>query len=157
MTENSNELTEFPAELLSLGMLTELHLGHNQIRSIPEEISQLSELTVLVLAFNELTALPDGIGQLSSLDTLLLHENDLERVRQLLLFNCSRGFVVADSPPSNPTIKLPSLAKCLATLAFVTLHANDRLTPSTLRSIADTHDVTGMLDTLKALERGEVG
>jgi Leucine-rich repeat (LRR) protein len=73
-----------------------------------------------------LRALPDSIGDLVSLNTLLVHGNDLERV--------------------------PSLAKCLSVLEFVTLHDNPRLLPDKLQKTAESHDVGAILDVLKGFE-----
>jgi Leucine-rich repeat (LRR) protein len=72
-----NQLTSFPAEILTLKELKVLDLEGNKLGVLPAEISGLSLLEDLCLTKNSLTMLPVELSTLTLLKRLNVSQNDL--------------------------------------------------------------------------------
>jgi hypothetical protein len=73
---SKNNLTEVPAEIVSLKKLQTLSLADNQLTSIPPEIDTMLSLQNLDLSSNKLRSLPKELGNIG-LRTLNISDNEI--------------------------------------------------------------------------------
>ncbi|MCE7555091.1 leucine-rich repeat-containing protein kinase family protein [Aliivibrio fischeri] len=67
----SEQLTEFPKEILSLADSLEiLDLSNNQLTTLPNEINQLSKLKIFFASNNPFTVFPDALAQCENLEMI---------------------------------------------------------------------------------------
>ncbi|MGR5062038.1 leucine-rich repeat-containing protein kinase family protein [Photobacterium sp. DNB22_13_2] len=77
----SEDLTEFPLEILSLADSLEiLDLSNNQLSSLPDELSQLSKLKILFTSNNRFESLPEVLGQCPDLEMIGFKSNKIKQV-----------------------------------------------------------------------------
>lgn len=74
----SQDLKEFPREVLTMGNVQKLVLSNNEIKSLPSEIGQLDKLVEFYINKNQLTgALPGEIRQMTDLVVLVARDNNM--------------------------------------------------------------------------------
>jgi len=77
---HNQDLSTFPAEILTLKNLKQLDLRDNNITEIPEGIKELKNLEQLSMFTNQLQNVPNAIGELENLKMLDLGNNPLENL-----------------------------------------------------------------------------
>lgn len=77
----SENLTEFPTEILSLADSLEiLDLSNNQLKSLPDEIAQLKKLKIIFASNNDFETLPESLGQCENLEMIGFKTNKIKHV-----------------------------------------------------------------------------
>lgn len=79
----SENLTEFPLEILSLADTLEiLDLSHNNLSSLPDEVAQLSKLKVIFASYNQFNHLPCVLGKLPNLEMIGFRANKIQYIAE---------------------------------------------------------------------------
>ncbi|PSU34587.1 protein kinase domain-containing protein [Photobacterium lutimaris] len=122
----SEDLTEFPLEILSLADSLEiLDLSNNQLNALPDELSQLHKLKILFASNNHFESLPEVLGQCLELEMIGFKSNKIKQVpanslppklRWLILTN-NRIETLPESLGERPRLQKLALAgNCLTHL-----------------------------------------
>ena len=118
---DSNNLHNFPRQLLGLRQMRLLDLTDNFLTGLPEDIEKLSSLVELVVAHNRLSSLPHKLGKLDQLQRLDLHMNPLQflphTIGGLRLLNTLDLY-------GNRLTSLPTASQHLSQLNWLTLRGN---------------------------------
>ncbi|MFA0566946.1 leucine-rich repeat-containing protein kinase family protein [Vibrio gallaecicus] len=94
----SEELTEFPMEILELSDTLEiLDLSNNQLNDLPNELAQLTHLRILFASSNQFTHLPDVLGQLPVLEMVGFKSNKIKYVSEASLPQKLRWLILTDN------------------------------------------------------------
>ncbi|MCG7499315.1 leucine-rich repeat-containing serine/threonine-protein kinase [Vibrio sp. Of7-15] len=100
----SEELTEFPLEILSLSDTLEiLDLSNNQLSELPQEITQLDNLRIIFMSNNHFTELPEVLGQCTKLEMVGFKSNQIAHVPEASLPLQLRWLILTD----NQIVTLP--------------------------------------------------
>jgi len=77
----SEDLTEFPLEILSLAdSLEVLDLSNNQLTSLPSELVQLTKLKIIFASNNGFETLPEVLGRCDNLEMIGFKANQIKHV-----------------------------------------------------------------------------
>ena len=77
----SENLTEFPLEILSLANSLEiLDLSSNDLTSLPDELAQLTKLKIIFASQNNFDHLPEVLGKLPNLEMIGFKSNKIRRI-----------------------------------------------------------------------------
>ncbi|NOH98556.1 leucine-rich repeat-containing protein kinase family protein [Vibrio sp. 99-70-13A1] len=94
----SEELTEFPVEILELADTLEiLDLSNNQLNELPSELAQLTHLRIIFASNNHFTHLPDVLGQLPMLEMVGFKSNKIKQVSETSLPERLRWLILTDN------------------------------------------------------------
>ncbi|MGR6832132.1 leucine-rich repeat-containing protein kinase family protein [Aliivibrio wodanis] len=106
----SEELTEFPLEILSLADSLEiLDLSNNQLTTLPIEISQLPKLKIFFASNNPFTVFPDVLAQCQNLEMIGFKSCQIQHVPEDAFPPKLRWLILTD----NQVEALPnSLGEC---------------------------------------------
>lgn len=100
----SEELTEFPLEILSLADTLEiLDLSNNRLSELPQELTQLVNLRIVFMSNNQFTVLPEVLGQCAKLEMIGFKSNQIHHVPDASLPAELRWLILTD----NQIVTLP--------------------------------------------------
>lgn len=100
---SNKNLTEFPAQLLTLTNIESLNLSNNSITSIPSNITIMSKLASLDLSYNQITTIPASMANMESqMDNFNISHNPLisidSSLTRLLLTNIFNPRIYYEHP-----------------------------------------------------------
>ncbi|OCH16087.1 protein kinase [Aliivibrio sp. 1S165] len=94
----SDNLTEFPLEILSLADSLEiLDLSNNQLTTLPEEITQLTKLKIFFASNNPFTVFPDVLATLPNLEMIGFKSCNIKHVAENVFPPKLRWLILTDN------------------------------------------------------------